>query len=118
MIETAGTHFVHLIGYPRIGSKRELKWALERHWSDRIDRAEFDSRIDELHRSHLDEQRKLAGAATDDFFLYDENGCLVDSDQDGTDIYRGRITPRWTGSFRLEIKNLGGVYNAYRLQVD
>ena len=72
MIESAGTHFVHLIGYPRIGPNRELKWALERHWSDRIDRAEFDSRIGELHRSHLDEQRKLAGGATDDFFLYDE----------------------------------------------
>ncbi len=72
MIESTGTRRVHLIGYPRIGPNRELKWALERYWSDRIDRTEFERRIGELHRSHLDEQRKLAGAATDDFFLYDE----------------------------------------------
>ncbi|HEX2222485.1 MAG TPA: 5-methyltetrahydropteroyltriglutamate--homocysteine S-methyltransferase [Candidatus Limnocylindria bacterium] len=61
-----------LLGYPRIGPNRELKWALERRWSDRLDRSGFESRIDELRRAHLDEQRSLIGSATDDFFLYDE----------------------------------------------
>jgi len=62
---------VHLTGYPRIGANRELKWALERHWAGKIDREEFNERIAELRHGHLAEQRDLAGAATDDFFLYD-----------------------------------------------
>ena len=62
----------HISGYPRIGPSRELKWALEHHWSGKIDRREFEKRLGELRRAHLDEQRTIAGAATDDFFLYDE----------------------------------------------
>ncbi|MFQ5948505.1 MAG: hypothetical protein ACE5KX_06575 [Acidimicrobiia bacterium] len=62
----------YLVGYPRIGPQRELKWALERYWSGRIDRAEFDDRSALLRQAHLDEQRELLGDAVDDFFLYDE----------------------------------------------
>ena len=65
------TYKVHLTGYPRIGANRELKWALERHWSGKIGREEFTDRITELRDGHLAEQRALAGAATDDYFLYD-----------------------------------------------
>ena len=61
-----------LIGYPRIGPRRELKWALERAWSGRLDSAAFAARASELRRDHLDEQRGLLGSAVDDFFLYDE----------------------------------------------
>jgi len=61
-----------LIGYPRIGPNRELKWALERMWSGRTDRATFDARVVELRASHLAEQRDAIGSAVDDFFLYDE----------------------------------------------
>jgi len=61
-----------LIGFPRIGPNRELKWALERAWSGRMDRAAFETRIGELRQSHLDEQRAAIGSAVDDFFLYDE----------------------------------------------
>jgi 5-methyltetrahydropteroyltriglutamate--homocysteine methyltransferase len=64
--------FAHLIGYPRIGPNRELKWALERAWSGRMDAAAFSTRVEELRRAHLDEQRGLVGSAVDDFFLYDE----------------------------------------------
>ena len=63
---------VHLIGYPRIGPNRELKWALEHHWAGKIERPKFETRIGELRTAHLDEQRSIAGTATDDFFLYDE----------------------------------------------
>jgi hypothetical protein len=61
-----------LIGYPRIGPNRELKRALERAWSGRMDREAFEGRVAELRRSHLDEQREAIGSAVDDFFLYDE----------------------------------------------
>jgi 5-methyltetrahydropteroyltriglutamate--homocysteine methyltransferase len=61
-----------LIGYPRIGPNRELKWALERAWSGRSSAADFSARVSELRRAHLDEQTELIGSAVDDFFLYDE----------------------------------------------
>jgi 5-methyltetrahydropteroyltriglutamate--homocysteine methyltransferase len=60
-----------LIGYPRIGPNRELKWALEKSWSGRMDRATFEARITELREQHLAEQRDLVGSAVDDYFLYD-----------------------------------------------
>jgi hypothetical protein len=53
-----------LIGFPRIGPHRELKWALEHAWSGRLDRVEPDHRITELRHAHLDEQRDLIGSAT------------------------------------------------------
>lgn len=52
-----------------------------------------------------------------DLFVYDENGNLVASDTDGTDRCRVHITPRWTGQFRIEVENLGSVYNEYEIQV-
>ena len=61
-----------LIGYPRIGPHRELKWALEKIWSGRMSRADFDARIAELRSAHLAEQLELVGSAVDDYFLYDE----------------------------------------------
>ncbi len=61
-----------LIGYPRIGPKRELKWALERRWSDGVSADEFARRAASLREAHLTEQRQLIGSAVDDFFLYDE----------------------------------------------
>ena len=60
-----------LIGYPRIGPSRELKWALEQSWSARMDRPTFEARISGLRQDHLAEQRELVGSAVDDFFLYD-----------------------------------------------
>lgn len=64
-----------LIGYPRIGPNRELKWTLERAWSGRIERDRFAERIADLRRAHLAEQRDAigpGGSVADDFFLYDE----------------------------------------------
>ena len=60
-----------LIGYPRIGAHRELKWALERAWSGRMPMPEFHARAADLRSAHLDEQRALVGSAADDFVLYD-----------------------------------------------
>jgi 5-methyltetrahydropteroyltriglutamate--homocysteine methyltransferase len=61
-----------LIGYPRIGPNRELKWALERMWSRHLEPDAFVSRIQDLRAAHVAEQRELIGSAVDDFFLYDE----------------------------------------------
>jgi 5-methyltetrahydropteroyltriglutamate--homocysteine methyltransferase len=61
----------HLIGYPRIGPNRELKRALERAWSGRLETDAFLERIAELRRQHLEEQRDAIGSAVDDYFLYD-----------------------------------------------
>ena len=61
----------HLIGYPRIGPNRELKRALERAWSGRMETDAFLERIAELRRQHTDEQRDAIGSAVDDYFLYD-----------------------------------------------
>jgi 5-methyltetrahydropteroyltriglutamate--homocysteine methyltransferase len=70
---TAGSQRLvpQLIGYPRIGPQRELKWALEQAWSDRMDRPTFEARIAGLRQEHLAAQRELVGGAVDDFFLYD-----------------------------------------------
>ncbi len=61
-----------LIGYPRMGPSRELKWALERAWSGRLAPDAFAARVAELRQAHLDEQRDAIGSAVDDYFLYDE----------------------------------------------
>src|SRR5688572_8771144 len=61
-----------LIGYPRMGPNRELKWALERAWSGRLEPDAFAARVAELRQAHLDEQRDAIGSAVDDYFLYDE----------------------------------------------
>jgi 5-methyltetrahydropteroyltriglutamate--homocysteine methyltransferase len=61
-----------LIGYPRIGPRRELKWALERAWAGRTTSEELLAETADLRRAHIDEQRGLIGSAADDFFLYDE----------------------------------------------
>lgn len=50
-----------------------------------------------------------------DLYVYDENGNFITSDTDSTDDCVVRFHPRWTGPFRVKIKNLGGVYNNYVL---
>jgi 5-methyltetrahydropteroyltriglutamate--homocysteine methyltransferase len=66
------TTIPQLLGYPRIGAQRELKWALERRWDGRLAPVDFKARIAELRKAHLDEQTGLIGSAADDYFLYDE----------------------------------------------
>ena len=62
----------HLIGYPRIGPERELKWALERARDGRIEGAAFDRQVAELRRPDPGGEGGWIGSAVDDYFLYDE----------------------------------------------
>ena len=50
-----------------------------------------------------------------DFRIYDENGRLLASDLDDTDWCNLSIRPRWTQDIRIEIRNLGDVYNRYTI---
>lgn len=50
-----------------------------------------------------------------DLFVYDEHGNDICSDEDSTDVMLCEWEPRWTGDFRVEIKNLGRVRNRYEL---
>ena len=50
-----------------------------------------------------------------DLYIYDENGNLIESDTDYSDSCYVEWTPRWTGNFKVKIKNLGSVYNEYVL---
>jgi hypothetical protein len=50
-----------------------------------------------------------------DLYVYDENGILIASDTDSTDTCVVRFWPKWTGAFRIEVRNLGPVGNRYEI---
>jgi hypothetical protein len=50
-----------------------------------------------------------------DLEVFDENGNLIARDIDFSDQCIVRWTPRWTGTYRVRITNLGYVYNNYML---
>ncbi len=52
-----------------------------------------------------------------DLYVYDENGNLITYDNDGSDDCVVSFNPRWTGPFRIKIKNLGRVYNRYNMLI-
>ncbi|OIQ52272.1 5-methyltetrahydropteroyltriglutamate--homocysteine methyltransferase [Pseudodesulfovibrio hydrargyri] len=63
----------HVLGFPRMGIDRELKWALEKYWRGEIPEADLAATADELQKRHWAVQ---AGAGLDlvpvgDFSLYD-----------------------------------------------
>lgn len=53
-----------------------------------------------------------------DLYIYDNNGNLIDKDDDYSDNCVCTWTPRWTGNFRIKIVNRGGVYNNYVLRTN
>lgn len=62
------------LGFPRIGSQRELKRAVEKFWSGKIDEAELSSVCQELRAAHW-KQQQAAGITqipSNDFSLYDQ----------------------------------------------
>ena len=53
-----------------------------------------------------------------DVYVYDNNGNLITSDTDYSDDCVCSWTPRWTGNFKIKIKNRGNVYNNYVLRTN
>jgi 5-methyltetrahydropteroyltriglutamate--homocysteine methyltransferase len=64
----------HILGYPRIGAQRELKFALERHWRGEIGEQELEAVAAGLRARHWAEQRAagLDFLSVGDFALYDQ----------------------------------------------
>jgi 5-methyltetrahydropteroyltriglutamate--homocysteine methyltransferase len=62
----------HNLGFPRIGAKRELKFALESYWKGQSTRAELTALGADLRRRHWDHQAGFDLAPVGDFAFYDQ----------------------------------------------
>lgn len=62
------------LGFPRIGSQRELKRAVEKFWSGKFDEAELSSVCRELRAAHWKRQQAagITHIPSNDFSLYDQ----------------------------------------------
>lgn len=61
----------HNLGFPRIGAKRELKFALESYWKGQSSRDELKAQGAELRQRHWLEQSDLDFVPIGDFSFYD-----------------------------------------------
>ncbi len=62
----------HNLGFPRIGAKRELKFALESYWKGESARDDLTSLGADLRRRHWAHQAKLDLVPVGDFAFYDQ----------------------------------------------
>lgn len=64
----------HNLGYPRIGTKRALKFALEAYWSGKISAEDLLQKAKELRKEHwlVQQQNGIQLIPTNDFSLYDQ----------------------------------------------
>lgn len=62
----------HNLGFPRIGAKRELKFALESYWRGESSREELTAIGAQLRQRHWTEQSKLDLVPVGDFAFYDQ----------------------------------------------
>lgn len=62
----------HNLGFPRIGSKRELKFALENYWKKQATRQDLFTTSAELRNRHWLHQSNLDYVPVGDFSLYDQ----------------------------------------------
>ena len=65
---------IHLLGFPRIGAKRELKFLVEKFWKNEIDENALHSGARELRQKHwlLQKGAGLDLSPVGDFSLYDQ----------------------------------------------
>lgn len=63
---------IHNLGFPRIGAKRELKFALESYWKGESSREALKERGAELRKRHWDHQAALDLVPVGDFAFYDQ----------------------------------------------
>ncbi|MEK7791887.1 MAG: 5-methyltetrahydropteroyltriglutamate--homocysteine S-methyltransferase, partial [Pseudomonadota bacterium] len=62
----------HNLGFPRIGRKRELKFALEKCWQNTISKDELELTAADLRKQHWQDQSMLDWIPVGDFSLYDQ----------------------------------------------
>ena len=62
----------HNLGFPRIGARRELKFALEDYWKGQASLAQLESVGAELRQRHWHDQAALDLAPLGDFSFYDQ----------------------------------------------
>ncbi|MDB5840219.1 MAG: metE [Herminiimonas sp.] len=64
----------HILGFPRMGAQRELKFALEKYWKGEIEVGDLESVGRELRARHWASQRALGldWVAVGDFAFYDQ----------------------------------------------
>ena len=64
----------HILGYPRIGAQRELKWALEQYWRGDIDQHQLKKVGSDLRHQHWQDQKEagLSFVTVGDFAWYDQ----------------------------------------------
>lgn len=62
----------HNLGFPRIGSKRELKFALESYWKGESTRDTLQTLGKQLRRQHWDKQAGIDLVPVGDFSFYDQ----------------------------------------------
>ncbi|MBT3032666.1 MAG: 5-methyltetrahydropteroyltriglutamate--homocysteine S-methyltransferase [Candidatus Thiodiazotropha sp. (ex Lucina pensylvanica)] len=77
----------HHLGLPRIGTKRELKFALEAYWRGELDQRELEQTAFKIRRDNLLLQSRLDMLTVGDFSLYDQ---VLDSS-----FLFGNIPPRF-----------------------
>ncbi len=63
---------IHNLGFPRIGAKRELKFALEAYWKGQSSRDELKALGQQLRQRHWQLQAGLDWAPVGDFAFYDQ----------------------------------------------
>ena len=63
---------VHNLGFPRVGSMRELKFAQESYWSGKSTKEELLKLASEIRKINWDHQKSLDLVAVGDFSLYDQ----------------------------------------------
>jgi len=64
--------FTHSLGYPRIGAKRELKFALEAYWKGEGTLGDLERVGTELRKRHWRDQAALDRVPVGDFSFYDQ----------------------------------------------
>jgi len=62
----------HNLGFPRIGAKRELKFALEDYWAGRQTGQELTATAEDLRRQNWHQQTGIDLSPVGDFSLYDQ----------------------------------------------
>ena len=65
---------ISIVGYPRVGNKRQFKWAVEKYWRSEINLEELVSKSDELICNNWDIQTKngISKVVIGDFSFYDQ----------------------------------------------